>query len=374
MKNIYLLIVVSIVVILTSCEKIEKTENKDVSYSIIRSVVNNFINGDLYYDDLAKTDQSYNIDTIYASPDSAIFIAEISPTGYVIVSSTYRTFPIIGHSSSNQFSYMPGSTFGNWIDSTCKDIIEIKSFRYWPIDSVVQNVWLASAPELDDEVTVQEPGVFEQKGPYCYTQWGQGCTFNGYMDECNDPDGECGKNLVGCVNVAIGIIAKYHEKPTTYQWSYMTNGTTGSNETQRLLADIAFLSGTLEGCFESLTTNNGALYALTTGLGYNSSTLAGFDLNTIRAELTNSRPVYVSGVNGGQSTGHAWVCDGFNRYKYEIIHNPGTYYEYTTTTYSPTYLRMNWGWDGNGNGWYLSGLSSSYLGYNSKMQIIYNIH
>ena len=58
------------------------------------------------------------------------------------------------------------------------------------------------------------------------------------------------------------------------------------------------------------------------------------------------RPVYMRGgvkkywlgiipYYGG---GHAWVCDGYRRYRYPTL--------------SYLYLQMNWGWNNTSNGWF----------------------
>ena len=69
--------------------------------------------------------------------------------------------------------------------------------------------------------------------------------------------------------------------------------------------------------------------------------------NTIKSELNSSRPVILSGYNVRDTflgfptryeQGHEWVCDG--------------YQETYSNGYGYLYFRMNWGWDGNRDGWY----------------------
>jgi hypothetical protein len=94
--------------------------------------------------------------------------------------------------------------------------------------------------------------------------------------------------------------------------------------------------------------------------------------STIVAQLNNNWPILMRGSGSG---GHAWVCDGYRRNRHIHIHNPGTYYEYETSTISDFYLSMNWGWGGNNNGWFLyNDFTPGNHNYNSNRKMIINIH
>ncbi len=78
------------------------------------------------------------------------------------------------------------------------------------------------------------------------------------------------------------------------------------------------------------------------------------------------------GINTGYNDGHTWVCDGYLQSTYTGCDGE--------LVLGATYLLldMNWGWDGNSDGWYdfdywsvLNGTTQNYL-YNRAMT--YNIH
>jgi hypothetical protein len=68
--------------------------------------------------------------------------------------------------------------------------------------------------------------------------------------------------------------------------------------------------------------------------------------------------------NYGIEHGHAWVCDGWKRHHYDN----NVYYDY---------LDMNWGWNGNSNGFYYidnpMAFNTGTNNYTFGFQIITNI-
>lgn len=68
------------------------------------------------------------------------------------------------------------------------------------------------------------------------------------------------------------------------------------------------------------------------------------------------------------------VCDGYRRTISTLIYNPGTVYEYETYVVSAFYLSMNWGWNGDFDGWYLyNDFSPSVNNFTSSQQCIIGI-
>jgi hypothetical protein len=68
----------------------------------------------------------------------------------------------------------------------------------------------------------------------------------------------------------------------------------------------------------------------------------------------------VLGININYSGGHCWVIDGYkcikNKIEYKTIDNATGAYV-SAVSYSDTYfLHNNWGWEGYGNGYFLSGV------------------
>lgn len=119
--------------------------------------------------------------------------------------------------------------------------------------------------------------------------------------------------LAGCVAVAMAQIMNYHRHPSTYDWTKM-DYYTATEECQRLIADIG--------------------QAVQMGYGPNLSgaspenTEEGFKAFGYQAELKdlkreeveqeiiyNRHPVYSRGNNPIYGYGHAWICDGVIRNK-----------------------------------------------------------
>lgn len=354
--------VLALTIFFYSCDKLS-TENNEyrITTRKAKEVALKFSNSQMFDSKLTKASSLYSVDSIYSINDSAIFVVELLPSGYVLVSGSLRTYPIIGHSNSDIFSLHQGSPLHEWIDSVSAEILQINSISGYQIDTNTRNFWLALAPSIDDEIIVEEPTVYEQSGPFCDYRWGQGCGFNDYMSSCPTSQ-NCGHALVGCANVAMGILMKYNQKPSQNNWNAMP-ANYGAATTASLLHDIAVNTYTIQGCKESNTYPNDAFNALKYYYGYSNINNVSFTENIARNELQSSRPMFIFGYSS--VGGHGWVCDGFSRYVYTLTHNPGTIYEYQTTSYSPTYYHMNWGWNGSSNGWYTYSLTSGFSGFTS---------
>ena len=80
---------------------------------------------------------------------------------------------------------------------------------------------------------------------------------------------------------------------------------------------------------------------------------ANYNYNTVRSEIANSRPVYLSGNSGG-GTGHAFVAHGYWIMEiYECEEHPyypGEFWE--RFLYSYLYFYINWGWYGDYDGYF----------------------
>ncbi len=89
----------------------------------------------------------------------------------------------------------------------------------------------------------------------------------------------------------------------------------------------------------------------------------GYDENRVIASLDNGCPVFMSAI-AGLFGGHAWVIDGYT--KREYVSNTGHVKD------TQTLIHCNWGWNGDCNGYYTSGIfntrkATSYDGYGNYM-------
>jgi hypothetical protein len=108
--------------------------------------------------------------------------------------------------------------------------------------------------------------------------------------------------------------------------------------------------------------NSGSIF------GYSSATYADYDYQTVVNELNNNRPVILRGgrnagwwIFGVYTDGHTWVCDGYLRY-------------IDPCWGSMLHLYMNWGWDGEHDGWHgMSNFNPGGDSYNYDTGMVYNI-
>ena len=128
------------------------------------------------------------------------------------------------------------------------------------------------------------------------------------------------------------------------------------------------------------------MYTLQNKFSYSAS-LGTYSRNTVISNLSNGKPVYLSGTRtvGGTSTNCAWVCEGYL--------NSAIHYEYELKVLSMTepleyehgasyvgnqfgfanYLYHNLGLGGSLNGWYISDTFSAGTNTMQSSNMIYNI-
>ncbi len=165
--------------------------------------------------------------------------------------------------------------------------------------------------------------------------------------------------------------------PNQIAWNAILNNST--HEVAGLMEDAGQSVNMQYDCDESGAYTSDARNALVNTFGYSSSAnYTNFNTNTIVQQLAMwNQPVKLRGQDpsGG---GHAWVCDGYRRMTYTTIHNPGTYYEYETYTYSDFYLHMNWGWNDSfntDNNWFFHGTPNvGWANFSTGYKMIINIH
>lgn len=326
-----------------------------------------------------------------ANNKPAFYVITFKPKGFVIVSATKKESPVLAYSENSKFdknNLRGGIT--DWISMRKKQIQYLESDSTYKAPSSVQEEWNALAPPTGGggETIVSGPTVYEQVGPLLQTEWGQGEPFNDslnyldcYIPTLND------RALAGCDVIATAQVMRYWEYPSTYNWSIMPdtatqdNGSPGDSEVAILIKDVGAAIHEDYGCSESTSNLPNDRNGLVNTFGYSSdATVIGYD-NTLSEtetylipQLKNDWPVIMRGTDPNYG-GHAWVCDGYQRAWYALIHNPGTYYADTTWTAGTYYLSMNWGWYGLFNGWFeYCVFNPDNYDFDSYQACIINIH
>ncbi len=277
--------------------------------------------------------------------------------GFVIIAADDCVTPILGYSYENNFAAenLPPNLKG-WLDDYAEQIRATVEMRATATDEIRAD-WECLRQKKNLPIRT-EAAV----NPLITTIWGQGEYYNA---QCPSLLGF--HTPTGCVATAMAQIMKYWNYPshgynyhsyecwpygvqsanfggTNYQWSYMPNNVTSSNNAVATLmhhcgvsvemdygihgsgAHIISYDGLYEYCAEN---------AFKTFFGY-SQNLSGVErrynesnwTNILKNELNNSRPILYGGSGTG---GHAFVCDGYN---------------------NSNYFHFNWGWCGESNGYY----------------------
>jgi hypothetical protein len=197
--------------------------------------------------------------------------------------------------------------------------------------------------------------VVEHVTPIMITSWGQGWPFNRAcpLDENGD------RTLAGCVAIATAQIVALHRSPDSYngheylwddivrQGDFLPYETLAINSVANLVHDIGELVNTSYGTNISTAYSDNVANALDS-LGYHYEKLNTVTFDSIKSDIENGYPVYISGRRSGDYYGHAWVADGFVILQVNIAPiNGDMFYR--------KYVHCNWGWYGAGNGYYMMG-------------------
>ncbi len=222
--------------------------------------------------------------------------------------------------------------------------------------------------------------------PLITARWDQGCLYNSLCPIMGNAP--CDHAKVGCVAVAMGQIMHYWGYPD-HGWgshSYIFDGTELSadfgstfydwNHTPNTLsenssaAEIEAVATLLYHCGVSVNMQYGAGSSDTDSGAVPGALIQYFNyskrlhrekqssysneewLSLLKQCLDLQRPVFYSG--SGNNGGHAFVCDGYD---------------------SNDLLHFNWGWGGNGDGYFaLGNLNPLGYGFNNKNFAIFDIN
>lgn len=208
--------------------------------------------------------------------------------------------------------------------------------------------------------------------PMIETRWGQtGCeatyTPNGYS---------------GCANTAMAQIMSYYQYPTqininypgasintqTLNWNGIKQhnvehtilNCTANEASHKAIGQLHRQLGHLtnsEYLFSSTGTNIHDVVAVFNQLGYSVPNFSYFTQDNVIEHLSNGKPIFMVGTDPDYG-GHGWVADGYLKYQIqgsEWIKELGET-DWTLaqmlTPYNETFLHMNWGHDGNCNGYF----------------------
>lgn len=326
-----------------------------------------------------RTKNIYSIDEIKNGLGAnSMYIVNYEEGGYLILSADKRTIPVLAFSVNNSFEvdenqYPPG--LKSWMSDSKKQIetLQLSNTKQSPhervfwdkvLELLVSETGQLKAPPPPDCYDHLE--IFTE-GPLGVPRWYQRGAFNDDLPYMTC-DGSSWQVDAGCVPVAISAVMRYHEYPTSYNWSLMPL-TYGTSTSAAFMADIHDAINYEDNDQPEYKCTGTYAYASVIDdvfkdqFNYSSATKASYNYATVTSNISNDRPVILTGNDG--DIGHAWVCDGFRRYMY--------YYADCSMVES-LHLHMVWGWGSTHVGYYaFDNFNPGTYSFNSYREMIYNI-
>jgi hypothetical protein len=372
MKHFILLLAILTSPILALPGNIQKNQASLVAYNFFceRATISNSI--DLNTIGVKQVRTAGNI-------NSAMYICEMLPRGFVIVSASDNVKPVLAYSFESNFTeqQLPPDGFIAWMNHYSQQIEFSIASNQLPL----QNVKLEWQRLLSDNFSVNKRMKTAQSvEPLLVSKWNQDSPYNSWCPI--DPAGPGDRCYAGCVATAMGQLLYYYRFPnqgegsytynhpdygtisadfgaTTYQWNGMPSAIGKKNDP---IGELLFHQGVSVdmdyGPDGSGMWNHKAAYSLKTYFGYGPETQYYFrdsvsiDWDSLLVtNLDQRKPLYYAGWAGVQSTsGHAFVCDGYQ---------PGNYYHF------------NWGWGGSLDGYfYTDNLTPGGNDFNFAQEVI----
>lgn len=316
------------------------------------------------------------VHTEYAEDGTPLYYRfQVDNKGYVIVSATDLEIPILAYSLEGNYDARTGAVYlcdkykahlTQLLQNPKADMEANKNWEYY----------------LNDHFQIRDRKGAPAVEPLITTQWTQETYYNTYCPVNPNANYDWDKRTpVGCVALSMANIMYYYRYPSSgfggvtyipkeyddngnliytypvqsvnfgssyYDYNAMTNSL---DQYDGELAELIYHCGVSVrmgyGAEGSASQSEKALESLQNFFHY--SPLAQFKniddivtsgsllykwVDMIKEEIDARRPVFFSGANQNAG-GHAWIIDGY------------------TTIDSATYFHVNWGWAGEGNGFFL---------------------
>jgi len=323
-----------------------------------------------------------SVNKIVFKGEVTLYVVNFKPVGWVMVSSSDHTEPILGYSSETciDFKELPVQ-FEQWVGLLSEEIIGSFNEGASSMSATTQK-W-----ELLSDTSFTPPllkSTAVTVGPLVSTQWNQGRYFNEMAP--SDPTSSTGNGHVwiGCVATSMAQTMKYWAHPVSglgqheynhssyglqsanfeqasYNWAEMPIKPTSPNNELAQLSYHCAVSVNMDfgpdGSGAFLPASKEAFY---TYFKYNTtlftSEKARWDedewIALMKSDLNRGRPIIYAGYNPSYTVGHAWICDGYN----------------------DTHFHFNWGWSGYADGYYLlSALTPGTSNYTNKQEALFGI-
>ena len=319
--------------------------------------------------------------------NKSIYIINLKPEGWMILSDKKNNVPILAHSSKGDFKAQSFAEIPNgprqWLANTvyANVLLEKKADKEQQSDIIKEwDFYIDNTAQRIDPDRCFETGEHLVENVYddafLGTEWAQHAPYNLETQTYNYLGLSCGNGHTptGCVATAMAQVMKFWNYPTTdannvhYNWNIMQDSYS-SSDTSTSAYEVAKL---MNNCGEYIsswhTCDNGtgasfgnAESALQDDFYYTNANLIDYanSASQLRNNLTWGRPVILAGDTGSGwfANGHAWIADGYKDSYIEYQTVCEYQFGYITSTGSRNYryeVRMNWGWgwEDSHDNWY----------------------
>ena len=342
-----------------------------------------------------------------------VYLYNFKGGGFLLVSAEYGDIPILAYSDKNPFDKTKPINTGLqiWFSDVRNRIQAIRTKKI-TAEASSTDLWESYSKhslkfEVNDTATFTNGTQVQLRdnwrdgtnldcnrfswsrttvGPLLQTAWSQGAGYNNTCPEFAESP-YCGRAPTGCTATAMAQVARFHERPLSWDYHLMPNEAPWSCSTVE--TPLAYLMRQC-GRFVNMqyTANSSGAYvydipSVFVGWGYSNSMTynyvqgGNFRYSNVEGDISLGRPVIFDGYNtktsyspwwyfgfsaDSYSDGHAWVCDGMDVMTHRCYNDLRSY-------------SMNWGWGGNSNGFYGSP-TPRFQPYNFQyeMHTLANIH
>lgn len=163
---------------------------------------------------------------------------------------------------------------------------------------------------------------------------------------------------VGCGPLAVGQIMRHYQYPATYNWNDMPLTSASTTTSSFLLEVTQKCKGeySIKGTSVYLSDCKDALISY----GYSANT-GEHDQGRVINNMKSLKPVIMAGNRTDTNVGHMWIASGLHSLQYDESYEVWTFNTRTDFRCATNYLKethfnylfyMNWGWNGNYNGFF----------------------
>lgn len=347
-----------------------------------------------FYTEKSTVRSNANIDYVYITDVNEVkdglmplmYIVNFSTGGFVIVSGDDQSVPIIGYAYDGNFDLnnIP-SNVKSWMGQYQTQLREIKE-NPLPVDVETAEKWNYLRGDkivLDKSVTGSVTPLMDN------IHWNQDDYFNELCPaEASGPNGHV---YAGCVATAMSMIMYYWRYPltgigshsydtkksygllsadygaTTYNWNGMQNSLDVNNSMNNAVATLMYQAGVSVDMDYSATGSGAYISTAATSLMQNFGFASDLLYKTKTSKYTDiqwktfltsnldiKRPIIYSGRDSASTSGHAFICDGYE---------------------GADYFHFNFGWSGSANGYYyINAITAGGYKLSYYQSAIINIH